>query len=120
MSTYAGDGLFEVESKRQLYVVNLRQRTCGCRKWDLIGIPCAHAISMILFDGGKPEDYVHEFYSIYAYNRCYSPIIYPIPSEEQWLKTTADPPIPPRARAQSGRPKKLRKRQVDEPKNPNW
>lgn len=118
LSTYAGNGLFEVEHRNHQYVVDLRARTCGCRKWDMTGIPCAHAFSTILYDGGKPEDYVHPYYSRDMYILSYEPIIHPMPSEDQWIPTMYDPVEPPNVRVQPGRPKKLRIRQVDEPVNP--
>ncbi|MBA0777827.1 hypothetical protein Gotri_005796 [Gossypium trilobum] len=43
---YARNEKFEVEcglSKK--HVVNLLNSSCSCRKWDLLGIPCKHAIS---------------------------------------------------------------------------
>ena len=75
VSIYAGNGLFEVECKHQRFVVNLSKRTCGCRKWDLTGIPCQHAISAILFDGSVPEDYEHHYYTIETYMEAYEPVI---------------------------------------------
>jgi hypothetical protein len=41
---YARDRFFEVTDKKKQYVVNLVRRTCGCRQWDMTGLPCAHAI----------------------------------------------------------------------------
>jgi len=29
------------------FVVNLQERTCSCRKWQVSGVPCKHAISFI-------------------------------------------------------------------------
>ncbi|CAL2231134.1 unnamed protein product [Prunus armeniaca] len=29
------------------YVVDLKAKTCSCRRWDLCGIPCSHVISCI-------------------------------------------------------------------------
>ncbi|GJS99012.1 mutator type transposase [Tanacetum coccineum] len=29
------------------YVCNMTQRTCSCKKWDLTGIPCKHAVACI-------------------------------------------------------------------------
>jgi hypothetical protein len=77
-----GDGMFEVERGHRMYVVNLRKRTCGCRKWEITGIPCAHAHSAITFHGHKPEDYVDNYYSIEIYRKTYAPMIYAVPSEE--------------------------------------
>lgn len=64
VSTYAGDGLFGVEHKQKQYVVNLVERTCWSRQWDLTGIPCAHVISTVLYDLGKSKDYMDSFYTI--------------------------------------------------------
>jgi len=76
--------------------------TCGCRKWEVIGIPCAHVHSAITFHGHKPEDYV--YYTIKMYKKAYTPTIYPMPSEEQWAKTRHDGLDPPRTRVTLGRP----------------
>jgi hypothetical protein len=54
-STYAGDGLYEVTHKHKQFVVNLVKRTCGCRQWDLTGIPCAHAMSATWSDNVNPQ-----------------------------------------------------------------
>lgn len=53
LPTYDGNGLFEVEHKHHTYEVDLCNRTYGCHKWDMIGIPCTHYFSTILYDGGK-------------------------------------------------------------------
>ena len=29
------------------YVVNLKEKTCACREWQLRGIPCLHAVAAI-------------------------------------------------------------------------
>jgi hypothetical protein len=44
---FAGDGLFEIDCMSRKYVVNLYQRICGCKKWDVSGILCRHVISAI-------------------------------------------------------------------------
>jgi hypothetical protein len=122
LSHYAGDDLFEVEQGRRTYVVDLRKRTCGCRKWEMTGIPCAYAHFVITFHGHKPEDYVDHCYSIEMYKKAYAPIIYPIPSEEQWIRTYHSVLEPPRLRVTPGRPRKARTRAPDksrDPKNPH-
>ena len=47
VSQRADDGLWQVSSGDYSYEVNLAQRTCSCRKWDLSGLPCNHAVSEI-------------------------------------------------------------------------
>ncbi|GKD41860.1 mutator type transposase, partial [Tanacetum coccineum] len=46
------------------FVVNLSERVCSCRKWELSGIPCTHAVASIMgfrtnngIDTGIPEVY---------------------------------------------------------------
>lgn len=45
------------------HVVHLDKRSCSCRRWDLCGIPCAHAIAAIYSKGWSPEDFVDEYYT---------------------------------------------------------
>lgn len=80
-----------MEHKHHKFVVDLQNRSCGCRKWDMMGIPCAHAFSAILYDRGKPED-----------------IIYLMTSDDQWVKTTREVLEPSLVRTQPSRPKKIR------------
>ncbi|KAG8380617.1 hypothetical protein BUALT_Bualt06G0034300 [Buddleja alternifolia] len=45
------------------YTVDLGKHTCSCRKWDLLGIPCQHAMSAICSQGqtsGAANDPIHE------------------------------------------------------------
>nr|XP_012570215.1 uncharacterized protein LOC105851895 [Cicer arietinum] len=37
------------------YTVNLHTKTCACRKWDLTGIPCCHALVCIWHNKADPE-----------------------------------------------------------------
>jgi hypothetical protein len=114
LSHYACDTLFEVEQECKAYVVDLRKRTYGCRKWEITGIPCAHAHSAITFHGHKPKDYVDHFYSIEMYNEAYAPMIYPVPNEEQWILTNHGVLEPLRSRVTPSRPQKARTRAPDE------
>lgn len=115
---YAGDGLYEVECSYGTFVVDLTHQTCGCMQWDMIGIPCPHAISAILHNSSKPEQYLHQYYSVQNYKKAYDPMIYPVPSKDQWVKTGQDEVDPPIIRSTPGRPKKIRRRGPDEPRNP--
>jgi hypothetical protein len=88
----------------------------------MTGIPCAHAHSAITFHGHKLEDYVDHCYSIEMYKKAYVPIIYPVPSEEQWIWTNHGVLEPPILRVTPCRPRKGRTRAPDEsrdPKNPH-
>jgi hypothetical protein len=52
-ANWSGDdhyALFEVSKDTSKYVVNLTERTCACRRWDLSGIPCKHVIAFRWFN----------------------------------------------------------------------
>ncbi|KAL2249689.1 UNVERIFIED_CONTAM: hypothetical protein Sindi_2442600 [Sesamum indicum] len=97
------------------YAVDLSNHTCSCRKWELSGIPCKHAISAILNQKDDPEDYIDDCYSVIAYKRIYASAIMPISGENQWNETCFIPPLPPRFGRRSGRPSSARRRDADEP-----
>lgn len=84
----------------------------------MTGIPCAHVFSTILYDEGNPKDYVHSYYKKDMYLLSYEPIIYSMPTDDQWVKMTYEVLEPPVVRTQPGRLKMLRIRLLDEPRNP--
>jgi len=58
---------FSITDGTDTYAVNLIARSCACRKWDLSGIPCAHAITVIFYNQANPDDYVAHWYRL-VYN----------------------------------------------------
>ena len=65
MANWSGDAgmnLFEVIRDNEKCVVDSGEKTCACRRWDLCGIPCYHAISCIYFAKRIPEDYISDAY----------------------------------------------------------
>ncbi|GKB23654.1 mutator type transposase [Tanacetum coccineum] len=62
-----GAELFQVNEGRQNHVVvNLSNRSCTCRKWEVSGIPCKHAVACMFnmndngMKVGMPEYWVHQ------------------------------------------------------------
>jgi hypothetical protein len=98
-------------------VVDMETHTYGCRKWDVTGIPCGHAISAILHQGRDPAEELSEYYGKMMYLAAYDHVIYPVPSAKQWPRGSQPNIEPPKVRAASGRPRKMRERGVDEPRN---
>ncbi|KAK9290403.1 hypothetical protein L1049_008572 [Liquidambar formosana] len=111
---YAGDGIYEIEYKGQTTVVNLGARTCMCRKWEVTGIPCSHAVAAILRASMNPEDFVDECYHKVTNGMAYAPMIYPIGDPTNWAASGCEPVGPPPYRKAPGRPKKARKKGQDE------
>ncbi|XP_031120939.1 uncharacterized protein LOC116024179 [Ipomoea triloba] len=112
-STYKShDNLYQVDDHNfKAFKVDLALRQCSCRGWDLTGIPCSHAVAAIRKQRQSPEDYVHQCYTVDTYMRAYEPAILPIQSSDLWPKVDLPAPLPPKYKAQPGRPKK--KRRID-------
>ena len=71
------------------FVVNLVDRTCSCRQWQVSGIPCKHALAFITALPNAPIDkYVDFYYSIEKFRGAYSALIPAIPDKTQWPKST--------------------------------
>ncbi|KAG8386591.1 hypothetical protein BUALT_Bualt03G0164200 [Buddleja alternifolia] len=92
--------------------VDLEKHTCSCRKWELSGIPCKHAICAINCQRLDPQDFVHPCYSVETYARVYMHCIYPVNGQEKWRKTGQVPLIPPNLGRGVGRPPSARRLEI--------
>ena len=52
--------------------VDLRKHTCTCRGWEILGIPCEHAITVILSIGQNVVDFVQDWYKFPIQELIYS------------------------------------------------
>ncbi|XP_020258540.1 uncharacterized protein LOC109834940 [Asparagus officinalis] len=75
-------GLFEVQSHRSCQV-DLDNKTCTCRGWDVTRVPCKHACASIMFMKRDVYQFCDWFMTVDAFKRSYEPIIYPIPDYEK-------------------------------------
>ena len=117
-ATPSGRFMYEVDNDRERHVVNLTNRTCNYKIWDLTGLPCKQGIAAIFKNLEKVEDYVHPCYIRDTYLRTYQEIIQPMPSQLQWVQTGQLAPIALHVYKPPSRPPKLRKKAHDEPRNP--
>ena len=106
----AGRGIWQVSMAEFTFIVDLNKRTCGCRKWDVTGIPCCHAVSAIQAFNHRPKEYVDHLFKKEAYLLAYAGQIMPVPDKTQWLRTTFPDVDPSRFTVQPGRPKKKRRK----------
>ncbi|WOL00674.1 hypothetical protein Cni_G09387 [Canna indica] len=97
------------------FIVDLNKHTCTCNFWDLVGIPCRHAVASIFHKGFNLVDYVADCYKREAYHRYYNHMISPINGQNMWPKVEQEPLLPPIFKRRAGRPLKLRRREPDEP-----
>uniref|UniRef100_A0ACD5URQ0 Uncharacterized protein n=1 Tax=Avena sativa TaxID=4498 RepID=A0ACD5URQ0_AVESA len=67
------------------FVVNLQDRTCSCRQWQVCGLPCKHALAFItLFSDAHIKNYVDLYYSIKKFRAAYAQLIPAMPDKNHW------------------------------------
>lgn len=96
------------------FCVDLEEMSCTCRRWQLSGIPCKHAISAIYNQGHMPHDYVDSFYTVDCYKKIYEHAILGVNGQGLWTESLYIPPLPPNFGRGVGRPTSARRREADE------
>jgi hypothetical protein len=91
----SGQGVFEVHEREFTYIVDIKARECTCRKWNLTGIPCQHAISCLRHERIPPEFVVHDCYSIASFSKAYESNILPCNDKSLWMKVDGPQVLPP-------------------------
>ena len=107
----------EVDYYDTTKIVDLSTQTCSCRVWDLTGIPCKDAVAAIQQTNRAPESYVFGWFKTDMFKKTYKFLMSPIPSEMDWEITNHPTVMPPYYKKPTGRLKKQRKKQIDEPKS---
>ncbi|RYR50970.1 hypothetical protein Ahy_A06g026031 [Arachis hypogaea] len=80
----------------------------------LTGLPCRHACAALALRGRRPEDQIHNWLGMAAYNSAHQHNINPVPSKEFWEKAEGYPPLPPHYKTPIGRPTKKRRKKKNE------
>ncbi|XP_072054926.1 uncharacterized protein [Arachis hypogaea] len=101
---------YEVMCGLDKFVVDLSAGGCSCRRRQMSGLPCPHAISCITFKGLEFESFVDDHYKKDAYLRCYQEVIHPLNGPDLWERSQYDDVMPPPYRRPSHRSVKKRKR----------
>ena len=79
-------------------VVDLDRWECSCKAWQLTGIPCCHAIAVIVGINRSVYDYCSRFFTTEVYRLTYSEVVHPIQyidvpaSQDSQLVVTVTPP----------------------------
>nr|KAJ0191861.1 hypothetical protein LSAT_V11C800403850 [Lactuca sativa] len=96
--------------------------TQAAKFWEITGFPCRHDVSAIWNkiengeDAPDVEDWVHPCYKLSTWRDMYLNKIDPINGRSMWPKSDCPFTLtPPKHHTQVGRPKKKRRRGVDEP-----
>ncbi|GJU62516.1 transposase, MuDR, MULE transposase domain protein [Tanacetum coccineum] len=112
---------YEVSDGQYIREVNLQTGICGCRKWQLSGLPCGHVIAITRFLGLTDcVNYVADWFKKPKYQATYSDSIHSLGNMQQWeFPENIQKAIPPRMdNPQPGRPKNTNriKSQGEEPR----
>ncbi|KAJ4955572.1 hypothetical protein NE237_012355 [Protea cynaroides] len=112
----ANDVEFEIVSTERTNIVDIRSRLCSCRRWQIYGLPCAHAVAALISCGQNAHLFAEHCFTVASYREAYSQTIDPIPDKSQWKElgegadgggAKVDIMIrPPKIRRPPGRPKK--------------
>ncbi|PPS02819.1 hypothetical protein GOBAR_AA17840 [Gossypium barbadense] len=116
--SHAGGDKYQVEcGPGSQHVVDLVQNSYFCRNWDLISIPCMHALAVIHVKNEFPETYVQTWHTKQTQIQIYSNFVSPVRGPKQWASlSNMQPILPPPLRRPLGRPTKVRRKEPDEPK----
>ncbi|KAK9076157.1 hypothetical protein SSX86_004490 [Deinandra increscens subsp. villosa] len=122
--SWNGGDEYQVSSQHDQVVVNLSEKWCACRRWEITGIPCRHAVAAIWDKTDHSEDvsellsWVNPIYTIKRWKEVYSHRVKPINGPANWEKIEMPTTLtPPTHHTQVGRPKKARKRSAGEMEN---
>ncbi|KAM6558965.1 hypothetical protein CsatA_028204 [Cannabis sativa] len=100
------------------FTINILERTCSCRRFQLDEIPCSHAIAVFAKRGLRAYDYVTDYYKTETMKATYERTVHPLPNEREWTIPESMERIvwPPKSRKPAGRPRMKRIRSKGEPK----
>ncbi|XP_052207797.1 uncharacterized protein LOC127811700 isoform X2 [Diospyros lotus] len=115
MSTWSGWSKCQVVGPEGQFVVDTNERSCSCRRWDLTGIPCEHAVNALFMNRNKPENFVDTCYTVESYLKIYNNCINPINGYEMWPMSKEVANLPPlKPNPKKGRRAKLRRLEAEE------
>lgn len=121
----ANEAEFEVISHEGTNIVDIRNRCCSCRGWQLYGLPCSHAVAALLSCRQNVQRFTESCFTVATYRKAYSQTIHPIPDKSLWRELSSDGGDPngnraldvvinpPKSLRPPGRPRKKRVRTED-------
>jgi hypothetical protein len=71
------------------FVVRTLDKECQCEKWQHTGLPCQHALCLIIaqpFNNVKLEEFVDDYYSMKKFKSAYKRVVVPLGDKSFWPK----------------------------------
>lgn len=88
---FNGNDKFQVSSESgEQFVVDMKKEESSCRKWELTGLPCKHAVAALWDKANhgekvmKEEDMVHDCYRLETWRKMYTCTVEPINGPDLW------------------------------------
>ncbi|KAF5731562.1 hypothetical protein HS088_TW18G00242 [Tripterygium wilfordii] len=75
---------FEIVSTERTNIVDIRTRVCSCHRWQIYGLPCAHAAAALISCGQNAHLFAEPCFTVASYRETYSQMINPIPDKSLW------------------------------------
>ncbi|XP_019092303.1 PREDICTED: uncharacterized protein LOC104748590 [Camelina sativa] len=98
-------GKYEILEFGTRFCVILSKRECACRKWDLTGIPCRHAVCAIRENCQEVEDYISDYYLTEKWKDTYRRGLAPVNGTKFWEERGGRKIYGPPYKRPPGRPK---------------
>ncbi|KAH0660439.1 hypothetical protein KY289_029187 [Solanum tuberosum] len=111
------DYIYSVSDEGESYIVCLEKKTCSCNRFQVDGIPCAHAWRVLNKKHMLPDEYCSDFYKPETILRTYEVPVYPLPDKSEWNipeHIDTEVVLPPKYKRPPGRPKKQREKSFSE------
>ncbi|XP_010486585.1 PREDICTED: uncharacterized protein LOC104764697 isoform X1 [Camelina sativa] len=80
----ANEAEFEVMTHEGSVVVNIENRSCLCRRWEIYGFPCSHAVGALMSCKENVYSYTESCFTVESYRRTYAETVEPVSDEVQW------------------------------------
>ena len=103
------NGVFGVCIGRALLNVDIMNRTCTCRGWKMLGIPCEHAAIVIISIGQNVTDFVDDCYKYPMQELIYGGSFFGIETHDMVRSIIGEVLLslkPPHIKCPPGRPRK--------------
>ncbi|XP_020891498.1 uncharacterized protein LOC9324527 isoform X1 [Arabidopsis lyrata subsp. lyrata] len=109
-----GVGEYEVKEKKSSFKVYMEKHSCTCRRWHMSGLPCRHALKVILDNKKlKRDDYISSCYLTSRWRNQYNAFIKGVRGMNFWKKSGEIELLPPKTDTTKGRkpiPKRFKER----------
>ncbi|XP_050234423.1 uncharacterized protein LOC126682721 [Mercurialis annua] len=118
----SNDNVKTVYDHKTKFIVDLKERTCTCRRFDIDEIPCPHAMAILKEFNQDPYKFCSHYFTKETILKTYEETVYPVVDESLWNvpEEVAQKIVnTPQGRTKSGRPRKKRIRSAEETTNHN-